>query len=103
MLSRTALEMILCALGPSDRRMALPPKGSIRPVVSRHHTPRSITFIKPLVEYVSWPSWMISPASNFPASISGMIWSNGTVTVLIAGLKIFSARYAVVSVPGTAT
>ena len=34
MLSRSALEMILCFSAPSERRMALPPSGSTRPVVS---------------------------------------------------------------------
>ena len=45
---------------------------------------------------------MISPASYLPSSTRGMISSNGTTSVAMSGAKSFSARYAVVMVPGTA-
>src|SRR5436305_1915654 len=50
---------------------------------------------------------MISPASSFlpsnsPATVASIIWSNGTATCENAPAHIRNARYAVVSVPGTA-
>src|SRR2546427_7582810 len=46
---------------------------------------------------------MSSPASARPAATYSSIWSNGTTTWRAAGWNSLSARYAVVSSPGTAT
>ena len=47
MLSRRALVVMWMASGPSERRMALPPRGRGRPVCSRHHWPRSRILTRP--------------------------------------------------------
>jgi hypothetical protein len=46
---------------------------------------------------------MMRPASARPSRTSSRILSNGTTRVRTSGANNRSARYAVVSVPGTAT
>ena len=51
---------------------------------SCHHTPRSTTRCSPWFWNVSWPSWMIRPASIagpvLASTTASRIWSNGTTS-----------------------
>ena len=93
---------------PRFLRTTLPPRGNGRPVFSYHHTPRSTTSDSPWFWNVSWPSWMMSPASYSPCSTAFRISSNGNTAYCtftpgaMSANSRFNVRNAVVSVPGTA-
>ena len=92
---------------PRSLRTTLPPSGSGSPVFSCHQTPRSTTRCSPWFWNVSWPSWMMSPASYFPAATArdDLVERHHLVLERRRADRSNSSRSvrnAVVSVPGTA-
>ena len=80
--------------------MTLPPSGSGRPPSVGPPFAQVDDLVQALVAYVSWPSWMISPACTVPSCTASLIWSNGMTTGSNVGLYSRKARNAVVSRPG---